>query len=364
MFLFENFKYDPEWAIKYYDDFYNASNYFANYLNKNYKDNGKFAVRRYWDKDHNNKTYEISFIDTYKIFSDGYVDVFPLEAHRYAIKMLRNYRGVEITNGFKTDESRGNNQKNIKFTYTIGDDEVRWNEEHDNINAGMTYGLILDSQPTLETWLYMLDAYHQRKVANKRLFSKKKDLKGLCAKYIVAVKMKWDDAKDTLMEIISEILATEQYKDKIPGPFKKWLDAYANFMYKPDEDIQELANDYKDYTKNVSKQSIPSKIMHICKTLDNNSKVKKYEVVNGYHYAINVLLTNEQAGRIYIDNYTSSAIKYEDEFYTVSVSTNTQHCEKRTHRVKLKAIDKEIDSAVNAIYYDDPEELGKITIKI
>ena len=364
MFLFENFKYDPEWAIKYYENFYNASEYFANYLNKDYKDNGKFAVRRCWDKEHNNNIYEISFIDTYRIFSDGYVNVFPLEAHKYAIKMLRNYSGIEITNGFKTDETRGNNQKNIKFVYNIGEDEVRWNEEHANINAGMTYGLILDSQPTLETWLYMLKAYSQRKSPDKRLFSKKNGLKNACAKYIVAVKMKWDDAKDTLMETISEILASEQYRDRIPRQFKKWLDAYANFMYKPDEDIQELVNDYKNYSKNVSKCSIPAKIMHICRALDNNSKVEKYEVLDEYHYAINVLLTNEQAGRIYIDNYTSSAIKSEEEFYTISVATNTQHCEKRTHPVKLKEIDKEIDSAVNAIYYDDPEELGKITIKI
>ena len=205
----------------------------------------------------------------------------------------------------------------------------------------------------------MLNAYHQRKAADKRLFSKKKGLKDLCAKYIVAVKMKWDDVKDTLMEIISEILETSEYKDKIPSPFKKWLDAYANFMYESDDDIQELANDFKDFTKDVNKSSIPSKIMHICRVLDDNLKVKKYEVVDGYHYAINVLLTNGQTGRIYIDNYTSSAIKYEKEFYTVSVATHKQHCEKRTSALKLKAIDTEIDSAVNAIYYDDPKELGK-----
>ena len=359
MFLFENFAYDEKWAVKYYENFYNASEYFANYLNKNYKDNGKFVVRRCWDKDHNNNTYEISFVDTYKIFSDGCVDVFPLEAHRYAIKMLRNYNGVEIIDGFKTDETRGNNQKKIKFTYTVKDDEYRWNIEHDNINTGMTYGLILDSQPTLETWLYMLKAYSQRKPADKKLFSKRKGLTDLCAKYMVAVKMKWDDAKDTLIEVISEILETEQYKDKIPGPFKKWLDAYANFMYEPDEDIQELTNDFKEYTKNISKQSIPSKIMHICKILDNNSKVKKYENLSGYYFAINVLLTNGQSGRIYIDNYTSRGVKPEEEFYTISVSTNTQHCERRTQAVKLKTIDAEIDSAVNAIYYDDPEKLWK-----
>ena len=360
MFLFENFKYDPEWAVQYYENFYNASEYFANYLNKDYnKDNGKFAVRRCWDKDYNNNSYEISFIDTYKLFSDGYVDVFPLEAHKYAIKKLKNYVGIQLFDNVKTDETRGNNQKNIKFTYTIGDDEVRWNEEHDNINAGMTYGLILDSQPTLETWLYMLKAYSQRKSPDKRLFAKKNGLKDMCAKYMVAVKMGWEDAEDILMEIISEILETEQYRDRIPSPFKKWLDAYANFMYEPDEDIQELANDFKDYTKNISKSFIPAKIMHICRGLDNNSKVKKYEIVDGYHYAIDVLLTNEQAGRIYIDNYTSSEIKSEEEFYTVSVATHKQHCEKRTHPVKLKAIDKEIDSAVNAIYYDDSIELRK-----
>ena len=62
-------------------------------------------MRRCWDKNHNNNIYEISFIDTYNIFSE----VFPLEAHKYAIKMLRTYSGVEITNGFKTDETLGNN---------------------------------------------------------------------------------------------------------------------------------------------------------------------------------------------------------------------------------------------------------------
>lgn len=205
----------------------------------------------------------------------------------------------------------------------------------------------------------MLKAYSQRKSPDKRLFSKKNGLKDVCAKYMVAVKMDWEDAEDVLMEIVSEILASEQYRDRIPSPFKKWLDAYANFMYEPDEDIQELVNDYKDYTKNASKCSIPKKIMHICRMLDNNSKVEKYEVLDDYHYAINVLLTNEQAGRIYIDNYTSSAIKSEEEFYTVSVATHKQHYKKRTYPVKLKAIDKEVDSAVNAIYYDDPIELGK-----
>ena len=47
------------------------------------------------------------------------------------------------------------------------------------------------------------------------------------------------------------------------------------------------------------------------------------------------------------------------QFYTISVSTNTQHCERRTFPIKLKEIDKEIDSAVNAIYYDDANELKK-----
>lgn len=109
MLLFENFTYDDKWAVKYYENFYNASEYFANYLNKDYKDTGKFAVRRCWDKDHKNNTYEISFIDTYKIFSDGYVDVFPLEAHKYVIKKLKNYVGVQLFDNVKTDETRGNN---------------------------------------------------------------------------------------------------------------------------------------------------------------------------------------------------------------------------------------------------------------
>ena len=89
MFIFENFTYDNNWAAKYYEDFYNASTYFANYLNKDYEGNGKFMVRRCWDVNHNNNIYEISFVDTYNIFSDDQNEVFPLEAHKYAIKMLK-----------------------------------------------------------------------------------------------------------------------------------------------------------------------------------------------------------------------------------------------------------------------------------
>ena len=70
MFIFESFTYDNDWAAKYYEDFYNASTYFANYLNKDYTGNGKFMVRRCWDVNHNNNIYEISFVDTYNIFSD------------------------------------------------------------------------------------------------------------------------------------------------------------------------------------------------------------------------------------------------------------------------------------------------------
>lgn len=356
MFLFESFTYDNSWAAKYYEDFYNASTYFANYLNKDYKGNtGQFFVRRCWDVNHENNRYEITYLNK----SDIFVESFPIDAYKYAYNKINSYdnRAISIISAQDPDNIDRDKLLKIVFKYDISKDEVRWNKEHDNINAGMTYGLILDLQPTLETWLYMLDAYHQRKTPDKRMFSKKKGIKDVCAKYIVAVKMGWDDAKDTLMEVISEILETEQYRDRIPSPFKKWLDAYANFMYEPDEDIQELINDYKDYSKNISKQAIPSEIMHICKTLDNNPKVKKYENLSGYHYAINVLLSNEQAGRIYIDNYTSRGLKDEEEFYTISVETNTQNCEKRTLPIKLKLIGKEIDSAVNAIYYDDPNEL-------
>ena len=41
MFIFESFTYDNNWAAKYYEDFYNASTYFDNYLNKDYKANIK-----------------------------------------------------------------------------------------------------------------------------------------------------------------------------------------------------------------------------------------------------------------------------------------------------------------------------------
>ena len=85
--------------------------------------------------------------------------------------------------------------------------------------------------------------------------------------------------------------------------------------------------------------------MHICKTLDNNPKVKKYENLNGYHYAINVLLSNEQAGRIYIDNYTSRGIKPEEEFnpmFKIMTEEEAAEYTKNSKKVRIN-INFEID---------------------
>ena len=259
-----------------------------------------------------------------------------------------------------------NDGKAIAITYDISKDEYRWNLVHkqikdreDKLNNAVNQ--IEISEPSLDAWSFMLKSFYDGK--NPKLIFKKYsgNLDQLMQYLVVAHKINWDAAVKQINGILYTCFGdgrlipdnTEQ-----ANPYKEAVKRAAE-RYEPDEDIQELINDYKDYSKNISKQAIPSKIMHICKTLDNNPKVKKYENLNGYHYAINVLLSNEQAGRIYIDNYTSRGIKPEEEFYTISVATNTQNCEKRTLPVKLKLISKEIDSAVNAIYYDDPSELKK-----
>jgi hypothetical protein len=94
MFLFENFTYDDKWAVKYYENFYNASEYFANYLNKDYKNNsGSFFVRRCWDKDHKNNIYEVSYLHKSDIFDD----LFPIDAYKYAYDKLNSYNNLAIT---------------------------------------------------------------------------------------------------------------------------------------------------------------------------------------------------------------------------------------------------------------------------
>ena len=165
MFLFESFAYDDRWASLYYDNFYDSSEWFSNYLNKDYNnDYGKFMTRRCYDKNHNNNLYEISFIDTHKLFSDGYVDVFPLKAHKYAIEKLKNYGDcIEILNGIDTDEDRGNDQKNIRILYRIEKDKKRWNDEHKRYEDAFKSDEILDCIPTLEQWLYMINAKFEKK---------------------------------------------------------------------------------------------------------------------------------------------------------------------------------------------------------
>lgn len=362
MFLFENFTYDNTWASQYYENFYDASEYIENFLNDDYTENGKFCVKMCYSKDHENNRYHISYLNNADIFDKK----FPYKAYVYAYKKLKNYGdAITVAPGCWPEKRDGDEQCDIIIRYDKDKDELRWNKQHEEINIGMIYGLVLDCKPSIEQWISMIYAYDEKKNPN-RLFNKEKDIRIIGAKYIIAVYLKWEDAISVLETKISTLMASDKYKDRIPSRFPIWIKAYANFMYEPDNDIKELINDFKDASKNKSESSISTKLLDIAKKLDQNGYVKKYQVVSGYTYAIDIMTKNGNTGRVYIEDIEDDPrYKEKDGLYKMYLYINPGNKYiGNTATYKFKALPHIIDSVVNALYKNDPEELNKITIKI
>lgn len=360
MLLFESFTYDDKWASLYYDNFYNSSEYIEKWLNDGYTENGHFGVNMCYSKDHDNDRYHISYINNADIFDNR----FPYDAFVYAYEKLKSYGdAITVAPGCWPEEKDGDNQSDIIIKYDIKMDENRWNEEHAKYEEAFNSNEVLECKPSFEQWLYMINARFEKKQP-KRIFAKESNLKYAAAKFIIAIKLGWEDAEIVLTDIMSFLLTKSNYarfSDKFPR-FIKVLEAYAKEKYEIDPDIQEIINDIQSVDKHVGDIKIPSKYYEIAKKLDQNALVKKYQFTGLYDNAFNIQTTNDNFGRIYIDEDE----KLGKDFFFITLHLKDTHSmnDEKSNSYKFKALPSIIDSAVNAIYYNDYKKLHEVTIKI
>ena len=176
-----------------------------------------------------------------------------------------------------------NDGKAIAITYDISKDEYRWNLVHkqikdreDKLNNAVNQ--IEISEPSLDSWTFMLKSFYDGK--NPRVIFKKYsgNLDQLMQYLIVAHKINWDAAVKQINGILYTCFGDGRLiPDNVDqaNPYKEAAKRAAE-RYEPDEDIQELIDDYKDISK--SQKNIPPKAKPIAELLDNDSYIIDYSI--------------------------------------------------------------------------------------
>lgn len=176
-----------------------------------------------------------------------------------------------------------NDGKAIAITYDISKDEYRWNLVHKQIKdredkLNNAVNKIEISEPSLDSWAFMLKSFYDGK--NPRVIFKKYsgNLDQLMQYLIVAHKINWDAAVKQINGILYTCFGDGRLiPDNVDqaNPYKEAAKRAAE-RYEPDEDIQELIDDYKDISK--SQKNIPPKAKPITELLDNDSYIIDYNI--------------------------------------------------------------------------------------
>lgn len=176
-----------------------------------------------------------------------------------------------------------NDGKAIAITYDISKDEYRWNLVHkqikdreDKLNNAVNQ--IEISEPSLDSWAFMLKSFYDGK--NPRVIFKKYsgNLDQLMQYLIVAHKINWGVAVKQINGMLYTCFGDGRLiPDNVDqaNPYKEAAKRAAE-RYEPDEDIQELIDDYKDISK--SQKNIPPKAKPIAELLDNDSYIIDYSI--------------------------------------------------------------------------------------
>lgn len=176
-----------------------------------------------------------------------------------------------------------NDGKAIAITYDISKDEYRWNLVHkqikdreDKLNNALSK--IEISEPSFEAWTFMLKSFYDGK--NPRIIFKKYsgNLDQLLQYLIVAYKLNWGNAVKQINGMLYTCFVDGRWitaNDEQANPYKEAAKRAAE-RYEPDEDIQELINDYKGINK--SQKNIPPKAKPIAELLDNDSYIVDYNI--------------------------------------------------------------------------------------
>lgn len=176
-----------------------------------------------------------------------------------------------------------NDGKAIAITYDISKDEYRWNLVHkqikdreDKLNNAVNQ--IEISEPSLDSWTFMLKSFYDGK--NPRVIFKKYsgNLDQLMQYLVIAHKINWDAAVKQINGMLYTCFGDGRLiPDNVDqaNPYKEAAKRAAE-RYEPDEDIQELIDDYKDISK--SQKNIPPKAKPIAELLDNDSYIIDYNI--------------------------------------------------------------------------------------
>lgn len=176
-----------------------------------------------------------------------------------------------------------NDGKSIAITYDISKDEYRWNLVHKQIKdredkLNNAVNKIEISEPSLDAWSFMLKSFYDGK--NPKLIFKKYsgNLDQLMQYLVVAHKINWEAGVKQINGMLYTCFGDGRLiPDNIDqaNPYKEAAKRAAE-RYEPDEDIQELIDDYKGFTK--SQKNIPPKAKPIAELLDNDSYIVDYSI--------------------------------------------------------------------------------------
>ena len=288
MFLFESFAYNEEEAKKIYgSSFSSAWSWIENVVMDE-----KYISQFNTPEERRHFMFSVNIIRMPSNMSALPFKV--LEIHEYGFENERMPLDKEQKEYIKNKlsilgdavhivDDNYNDGKAIAITYDISKDEYRWNLVHkqikdreDKLNNAVNQ--IEISEPSLDSWTFMLKSFYDGK--NPRVIFKKYsgNLDQLMQYLIVAHKINWDAAVKQINGMLYTCFGDRRLiPDNVDqaNPYKEAAKRAAE-RYEPDEDIQELIDDYKDISK--SQKNIPPKAKPIAELLDNDSYIIDYNI--------------------------------------------------------------------------------------
>lgn len=288
MFLFESFAYDEEEAKKIYGSSFSSA---WSWIEDVVMDE-KYIFQFNTPEERRHFMFSVNIIRMPSNMSALPFKV--LEIHEYGFENERVPLDKEQKEYIKNKlsilgdavhivDDNYNDGKAIAITYDISKDEYRWNLVHKQIKdredkLNNAVNKIEISEPSLDSWAFMLKSFYDGK--NPRVIFKKYsgNLDQLMQYLIVAHKINWDAAVKQINGILYTCFGDGRLiPDNVDqaNPYKEAAKRAAE-RYEPDEDIQELIDDYKDISK--SQKNIPPKAKPIAELLDNDSYIIDYSI--------------------------------------------------------------------------------------
>ena len=289
MFLFESFTYNEEEAKKLYGDYYRSA---QSCIDKFLRDEEYISQFDTPEK----RRHFIFGVNTISMPSNMPTLPFKvLEIHEYGVaenkripldKAQKEYIKNKLSllgDAVHIIDENYNDRKSIAITYDISKDEYRWNLVHkqikdreDKLNNAVSK--IEISEPSFEAWTFMLKSFYNGK--NPRVIFKKYsgNLDQLMQYLIIAYKLNWGNAVRQINGMLYTCFGDGRWitaNDEQANPYKEAAKRAAR-RYEPDEDIQDLINDYKGINK--SQKNIPPKAKPIAELLDNDSYIVDYNI--------------------------------------------------------------------------------------